>query len=254
MTEPRFRERGVTELVDAAFTLYRQHAGTYMVAGAIAYTPLLLLRLVLIGGNEGVSLASILLWALFGLVSLVTYSLMTGLIATIGSRSYLGEEVDLAEALREVRPRLGTLIRASINKNIYIGFGAFLLLVGAFYFATTLFAVEQVVILERASSQEAMKRSGTLSDGRKGHIFLALLLVYVIYFVLSGGAAVAVAFSKSAVLNEVISTLSAIVLYPMIGLTQLMLYYDARIRAEGMDLDVMAARLDRAPAGGAPSA
>jgi hypothetical protein len=45
----------------------------------------------------------------------------------------------------------------------------------------------------------------------------------------------------------VLQSLYTVVAYPLIGITQMILYYDTRIRAEGFDVEIMAGALD-APA------
>jgi hypothetical protein len=51
----------------------------------------------------------------------------------------------------------------------------------------------------------------------------------------------------SKVSSLVLQTLYTIVAYPIIGITQMILYYDTRIRAEGFDIEVMAGALGAAP-------
>jgi hypothetical protein len=46
--------------------------------------------------------------------------------------------------------------------------------------------------------------------------------------------------SQSKVVVNVVSTAVAIVLYPLFGLVETLLYYDARIRKEGFDVEYLA--------------
>jgi len=41
----------------------------------------------------------------------------------------------------------------------------------------------------------------------------------------------------------IMQALYTVVAYPLIGITQMILYYDARIRAEGFDIEVMTGAL-----------
>ena len=50
MSDLRLRARSVTEIVDAAFQLYRRDALEYVLVTAIAYAPLVLAQLVLMRG------------------------------------------------------------------------------------------------------------------------------------------------------------------------------------------------------------
>ena len=47
----------------------------------------------------------------------------------------------------------------------------------------------------------------------------------------------------------IVSTLVAVVIYPIVGIAEVVLYYDARVRQEGYDIEVMTASLEPAPAG-----
>jgi hypothetical protein len=49
-------------------------------------------------------------------------------------------------------------------------------------------------------------------------------------------------------LTVVLQTLYTVVAYPLVGITQMILYYDARIRAEGFDIEVMTGSLGAPPA------
>ena len=253
MSDTRLRPRSITEIIDAAFSLYRRDAMDYIVVGAFAFTPSLLFQLFQVT-NPSPGIGNSLLMLAGALVSLVTFSLMNAVLARIGSTAYLGGTPDVAETVREVLPRLGTLVAAGLMKGIMIMLGALAMLVGSFYFAARYFAVEQVVILEGSGSSAAFERSTALSDGRKWHILGTLLLAYLLYFMLSVGVVAIAGVASilgSPMILLVVSTLTTIVLFPMIGLTQMVLYYDARIRSEGFDLDQMAGSLDAAAAGGA---
>jgi hypothetical protein len=125
--------------------------------------------------------------------------------------------------------------------------GVLCLLVGVLYVIARWFAVESVIVLEGKGPVEAFGRSTELSRGRKRHVLNTLLLVGLIYFILSIGVSAFAVLFRSTVLALVISTVFTIVAFPVIGLTEMLLYYDMRIRGEGFDLEQMAGALD-APA------
>jgi hypothetical protein len=122
-----------------------------------------------------------------------------------------------------------------------------------FYALARYFAVFQIIVLEQPNILRAFQRSSTLSRGRKGHILLTMLLVFVIFFVLSMAmsmiSGIAVAISGNLAISTTVQSLFTVVAYPLIGITQVILYYDTRIRAEGFDIELMTSALDA----GAPS-
>jgi hypothetical protein len=103
MSVPSLRPRSPTELVDAAFQVLRAHYGQLVVCSAIAYIPMLLLRLFVIGDTrrflEGstaevpTAMFSTMLWTTLG--SIVTYSLMSAVLEVLTSQAYLGDTEDV---------------------------------------------------------------------------------------------------------------------------------------------------------------
>jgi hypothetical protein len=250
MTDLRLRARTVSELVDAAFALYRRHGPQYIVVSALAIAPLLVIQLVVPNGGRpvpGAPISTSLITLAVTLVSWVTYSVMSAAVVKLGSQAYLGEEPDVAMTVRQVLPRVPAIMIAGLLKVPLFFIGLLCLLVGVLYVIARWFAVESVIVLEGKGPVEAFGRSTELSRGRKRHILNTLMLVGLIYFILSIGVSAFAVLFKSTVLALVISTAFTIVAFPVIGLTEMLLYYDMRIRGEGFDLEQMAGALD-APA------
>lgn len=247
MSDVRLRARSTTEIVDAAFTLYRQQPLTYMMAAAIGNVPYLVGTLIVQAGAERASVATSGLGLLMMFVSVVVFGLMSAVVIHIGSRAYLGETGDLGTALKDVLPKSGSLIAAGIARNILCAVGLVLFVVPFFWVFARYFATIPAITLENLDQPGSFRRSVTLSAGRKGHILATLALVWVIYFVVAIGlgAVIGVALGGSQVISTLVSTLITIAIYPVLALTEMVLYYDARIRAEGFDLDHMTQALGR---------
>lgn len=248
MADQALRARSVSELVDAAFSLYRRDASSYIMVTAIASAPGLLTQLLIQSpafATSGIAVFGAFIG--FG-VSMITYALMTGVVTKMGSDVYLGGTADVAGAVRAVLPKTGTLIAVAIMRTILYFLGMLALGVGFFYAAARWFAPESVVVLEDKNSSAAFARCTELSEGRKMHIFRVLMLGYGIYFVMmigllmlagAGGNETAILFAQS-IFN--------VVAYPIIGLLTMLLYYDARIRGEGFDVEHLARALGGEPA------
>jgi uncharacterized membrane protein len=168
---------------------------------------------------------------------------MSAVVVRFGSDAYLGGRPDLASAFRQVLPRVPRIMGAAILLSLLLVLGFLFFIVGAFYVLARYFAVAQVIVLENAGIGEAFTRSSALSKGRKRHVLNTLLLVFLIFFVLSIAVQMVAAMFSSQVLQTVLETLFTIVAYPLIGISQMLLYYDARIRAEGFDIEMMAGSL-----------
>lgn len=243
MTTSALRPRTVSELVDAAFQILRAHYGQFVMCSALAYLPWLVLELLILGDPE--SLARTRWWVALvgGLGVWLTFALMSAVIITCASQAYLGEAVDVAGAVRRALPRLPRVMLAAVVRYLLLGIGFLFFLVGALYVAARLFALTPVIILEDASLSTAFARTSTLSNGRKWHILNTLGLVAIIYWVIALGVSLFAAASGNFVVQAVASAFYTILAYPVIAITECLLYYDARIQSEGLDIELMAEEL-----------
>ena len=246
MPSSALRPRSVTELVDAAFQVLRAHYAQFVMCSAIAYVPWLLLELVLIdpARTELPSLSATLA-AGFGIW--ITYSLMSGVIITSASQAYLGDPVDVGIAVRSVIPRLPRLLAAAVLRYLLLFLGLFALIFGVLYVVARYFAVVSTIVLEDADVGQAFRRSTVLSDGRKWHILNTLGLVGIIYWVLAMGVGLLAGLLGSFTMQAIVSAVFTILAYPVIAITETLLYYDARIRSEGLDIELMASELGASP-------
>ena len=254
MTPPSLRPRSATELVDAAFQVLRAHYGQLVVCSAIAYVPMLLLRLFVIGdANRFLSgdptrmpagIFASTMWTMLG--SLVTYSLMSAVLVVLTSEAYLGDEVDVGLAVRRVVPRLLPVLIASFLRSVLVVIGFILLFVPMFWVVARYFAVVPAIVLEDAGTLRSFSRSAELSRGRKWHILGTLFLATVIYYLLVVGVSLVSALIGNFVVQTMVSSVATILIYPVVAITEALLYYDARIRSEGLDIELMTDALDSA--------
>jgi hypothetical protein len=260
VTTTYYRPRSVSELVDAAFQLLRRDYMQYVMLMAIAYVPWLVILmatgLLTATPGDGAGVTSILV---MGLGAMIWFSLIDAVMIDAVSSSYLGGRVDIAGSFRRVSGRFGHVLAAVIAKALMVFVGLMFLIVPGLYFLAKYFAVPATIVLEERGAGEGLGRSSTLSEGLKGHVLKTLVLVWGIYVALSfavgvlGGAAAV--FSQSATLlivfTQVVNAAFRIFLYPLIPIVQTLLYYDARIRKEGYDLELMAQGLGVSEARGA---
>lgn len=241
------RPRSATELVDAAFQILRAHYGQFVLCSALACMPWLVVQLLLVGDPQRVAQANPLIAfaAIFALW--MTFAMMSAVIITCASQAYLGDAVDVAVAVRRALPRLPRVMAAAFVRYLLLFVGLVCLLVGALYVAARLFALTPSVILEDATPAQAFARSTALSRGRKIHILNTLGLVAIIYWAIAIGIMVAGAFTGSTIVQTVASATYTMLVYPVIAITECLLYYDARIQSEGLDIELMAHELGAAP-------
>ena len=266
MSDLRLRARSVTEIVDAAFQLYRRDALEYVLVTAIAYAPLVLAQLVLwrglllSGAQSAIALGRGTI--VLSVVGLFAYALMSAALSRFSSDVYLNRPTGLGSVVRAVLPLFPRLIGATVLYLLVLmlGFipvivgvgissfplifiGMLLSIVWVFYALARFFAVYQTIVLEDRGMVAAFSRSSVLSQNRKGHILLTMLLVIVIFFMLALAVNIVASLFGSIAGTLIMQVLYTVVAYPLIGITQMILYYDARIRAEGFDIEVMTGAL-----------
>ena len=244
MASSALRPRSVTEIVDAAFQILRAHYGQFVMCSALAYLPWLVLELLILGDPQQwagtawwlASLAAVGVW--------LTFALMSAVIITCASQAYLGEPVDVAAAVRRALPRLPRVLVAAVLRYFLLMVGFIALIVGSLYVVARLFALTPAIILEDAGISNAFARTSALSKGRKRHILNTLGLVAIIYWVIALGVSLLAAMSGNFIAQAIASAVYTILAYPVIAITETLLYYDARIQSEGLDIELMADELE----------
>ena len=240
------RPRKATEIVDAAIEVYRRNPVHFMLLTALVQAPWLILQLVLIGNAPPT--AEFATSALISLGTVVSSFLMSAVVVQMASDLYLGRETDAFEAFRRVGWKLPAAFVASLIQAFLLGFGLLLLLFPAAYWSALYFAAIPAIVLERKGLFAAFGRSSRLSDGLKLHILSTLGLVFIIRMAVTFGAGLLVLIVPNFAAQRVLSALVSIIVYPISGISDALIYYDARIRREGFDIEMMAASAQSVPA------
>jgi hypothetical protein len=259
MTEHRLRTRSTSEILDAAFQLYRQDAVQYIAVTAGAYAPWVLIQFVfgtvsgtpVAAGPVAPSLTQALVSLVTAIGTSITFTLMNGVIVQMGADAYLGNRRgrDIGATIRAVLPRLPSLLLAGFYVSLLSGLGFLCFFVGFFYVVARLFAVAPAIVLEGQTAGGSLGRSSVLSRGLKWHVLWTLILTWLIFILAAVAAGIVAGILQSTVLTNILSTVITILVYPIIGLVGMVLYYDARIRSEGFDIEVMAQGLGGAAEG-----
>jgi hypothetical protein len=173
------------------------------------------------------------------------------------SDAYLGRRVQLGAALAIVGRRAGALLLVHVQRLLLIALGLIALVVPGIAVWARTFAAVPAVALEGSSVTDAMRRSRTLADGHLRRISLILAIAVGLWFVVLASAGyVGLEAARHRVLNYpgllvfnfVIEAMAA----PFVEAIVVVLYYDLRIRKEGLDLELMALAMPTPPAKPAP--
>jgi uncharacterized membrane protein len=248
MATNQLRAMSVGEILDGAFTVYRERFGLLM-GISIVFLGLPTLINVYVELAGGVITQPGLWFVAFLLSSLGWLPAAAGTIWVI-SESVLGRSPELGASMRLGLRRMGRLFVAGLAMYILVLLGFVALFIPGVIIACGYSVVVQVVVLEDlGSATDALGRSWALTKGYKGKAFglsLAFLAIFSVPFI--AAAAVAAFVPALASLVTAAGQLLSFVVTPLFACVFTLFYYDLRVRQEGFDLDHLSRELGLASA------
>jgi hypothetical protein len=257
------RPRSTTEIIDASVSLLRQHYVELVTATALFTVPWLILGMI---GRPPIGMpvtsnfqtAPLMMplspQALPGMiiprliVAMLLGALASATTVVIVSDNYLGREVTIAGAILRALNRIVAVAITGVLQGIAIVVGFMLFIIPGFFCIAWFFSAVNIVMVEGKGPVEALSRGKFLAKGSVGRIlgtlFLCGLLVWVVNLVL--GLIVGGIFSAVHITGQPVFVAAGVVsifIYPLLTVATTVLYFDLRIRKEGMDLEVMAKEL-----------
>lgn len=290
------RPRGFTELIDAAFQLLRARFGALATASALVTIPVMTVSFALLnylmsrtraaaaaGSTVGVPRSSVFPVMIAGyLISFVCIVFGLAVMIHVAAHAYLSEPAELGAGIARARQRFRLLLLTALGKYgmvvgcvmiaviimamlvsrapdlLYLMVPAILVLV-AFMLVRWSMSGAVILLEEPRSVGAALDRSIVLTRGG----FLRLTGVFGVALGIAYAASLALttfgmSWLRSVVLLQLLNSLVWFAIYPFLAALVAAVYYDLRIRNEGLDLELMAGGLEptAAPAsttGEAPS-
>jgi hypothetical protein len=245
-----YRARSATELIDATFQIFRRNAAGLLTLSALFTIPNTILNVTLTRSallRPGLASATAVGYnftgfGLYFLCLLVLSAVFHTAIIVACSDAYLGKEVNIADALKRALPKAFTIFVAYIVLSLLIGIGFIFFLIPGVLLGLMWYATACAILFENLDIGQAMSRSSALSKDLKGHEFATFLLAFVIYivgyFIIAAIAGLTLTVSPFVYL--IVLSLGLTLLMPIYPLVVVLLYYDARIRKEGFDIELMA--------------
>jgi hypothetical protein len=189
------------------------------------------------------------------LVDVLLLPFIGGAIATVVGASYLGRSLTPGDALRATRRRAWSLLAAWWPVHLLEAVGlVFCVLPGLCVMALNVM-IAPAIVIEDLTFWKGIQRSWNLVSRRFWHVLgimlLATVIAYVVGFILGivpEAAGYLVGLHWGWLLLALGESLTALIVTPIAAITATLLYYDARIRTEGFDLQVIAAGLARSDA------
>lgn len=227
--------RSATEILDTSFRFYRAHFANLLVLSALLLVPPVLITAISPESIQKVIQAA----------GNVMFLVCQGAIAVLVAAA-LEEDRSLSagEVLRELGSRAGSVIAVSFMSGILIVFGFLLLVIPGILIAVWTAVATPVASIEGLRNSDALKRSRDLTRGQFWHVLGTSLLAWVIVMVFVFGAAIVLGLVLSMFglpdrVTEMLGSMLMVPLFPLIGVTTSLLYYDLRVRSEGADVQAM---------------
>ena len=264
----------VSDILDGAFKLFKANAATIFVIVALLVVPFhivgaLLQRNVLggrgffsvlndpsaVGASQrtGGGLRYQLAAVGVSLVNLLLQPFIAGAIAKVVAASYVGQQLSAGEALRAVGRRFWALLAAWWIWHPVEWVGFLLCIFPGIAWMTLFVMVAPAIVTEDLGPVQGLRRSWRLASRRywptMGIALLGGLMASVLGNVLGTVptvVALAVGLRWGWILLAAGNSAVSLLATPLVSIVAVLLYFDARIRTEGFDLQVLAAGLHTA--------
>lgn len=261
------RPMSVSDILDGAFKLFKANARTVLIIVAVITLPVHFLTGYALRGSlrpfsdidpnaASTDAGTVVMSILATLLSLLVTPFIAGAIARVVAASYLGRVMGPGEALkvaaRRFLPLLGAFILVHLlefSGVIACGIG---LIVTMPAFMALFVLTAPAIVVEDLGPIEAMRRSWRLVRPRfwpvLGTALLAGFIAWVIANVLQtlpGVLAITVSASWIWIVVVAFGVVASLITEPIVAIVATLLYFDARIRHEGFDLELMASDLAR---------
>ncbi len=191
-------------------------------------------------------------------IGTVVVNLLGGLAALLATAAcmkavadaYLRTEPDWKESLRAARSRFGSLVWLSVLYLLLLIPAFLALIIPAIWLGIAWALSYPVLMLEGTRGRKALGRSFRLVKGRWwptfGVVVLSFMIAGVLQFFVLGIMSVALLFGVeesllgTVVVNAVGTTVAGVIATPFQAAATALVYFDLRVRKEGLDIELLA--------------
>ena len=234
------------EVLDGSFKIFRGNLGLFLTVALVFNGPTVLFSAALRLAQQGVPPGKVPpgfgMWMLLIMAASI---LLWGTMATTAVQVVTGQPTSLGKAFRRFLGILGPTIVAILLMGLIGGLWSLLLVIpGVIYFlGRALFL--PVLLVEGGTGPQSLKRSkqlvGGIRKGRMDRVFGASLVFGILNWALIWGVGLLIpAGVKATFVGAIVGLLPQIVLAPLFPIALVLIYFDARIRDEGYDLELRA--------------
>lgn len=238
--------RPATGLIDVGLVILRHRYWDFFLAELIPASPVLVVAaFVSPGAIRDVRIGSYL-----------AAPIATGIASWLVSQEFTGQAISLGQAVRRAVWQAPGLIGVALVVALSTVLGLLGLVVGAFVVAAFMYTAIPVYVLEDVRASEAIDRAIALARGNVMRILGVLLGAALGFLIVEVIAGLVLLWGWRTVTSHLyvpvrVYTLVAMIInlaiLPLPHVFHAVVYYDLRIRREGMDIETMAAALADAP-------
>lgn len=261
------RPRFVWDIVDDAFDLYRERFALFCGISACVQLPVDVLTIIYtatsLNSMRGTSrndpfealgfLGPLLLVNLP--LKMAASVLQDGATSVAVEAHLTGQPISIGQAYRRVLPRIWPLIGGMVLTGFFVLLGSCAMGIGAIVAAVALAFVGQAIVLERRGAWDAVRRSTQLAFSNFAKVLGLVVLVYLLSSILTSGlqGIVELLFTllpsrggssaqtlQRTVLSQSLTSVATLIIEPLGTLAATLLYYDLRVRREGLDISTAA--------------
>jgi hypothetical protein len=249
----------IGEILDRTFVYYRRHFVMFVGIAALPNLFMLVVQLVrvLIVPRAGAPVA-VLFSLAGGLVGLIATTFSQGATLIAVSQIQLGRDTNVREAFARIRSQIWELVVLSLNVGVRVALGFLLLIVPGILLALKYAVATPVAVLEQRGVSGSLSRSGDLTKGDRGRIFVIYFLLVMLLLVGSllwqvptliiatmSGARTARDIPLPAQVFSIFGSFVTQSLFsPIMTIAITLVYYDERVRKEAFDLEHMMQSLE----------
>jgi hypothetical protein len=263
MPPPELRPLNAGQILDTSLKIFTSHWWTFMRIVLYIVAPLELISALVLGTALGVDENADQLaddevaLAVGGLFVAVAILLLEQVLASAAcfravSDAYMGDrEPNWSSSLGFSLRKFGPLLWVSFLTLLFVLLGLIALIIGAVFLYVAFAVAVPALVGEDVRGMAALKRSYNLVKGRWwstfGVLILAGLLAGIVQAILSSvvSALLGIAIDTDPVggfvfVNALANIAASVVTIPFSAAVLVVLYYDLRVRKEGLDIELLA--------------
>jgi hypothetical protein len=256
----RLPQRGLGDILSAAFQIYQKNAARLLLIVAIVVVPLSILSYLLADvvfapntktvtiGNQTIDVTEgrsffIFLLALLVVVaiSVITTAILQAAILRAAAQGTIGDPIDVEASYRWGLRRFASILLVAILVGLAVAVGFLLLIIPGIILLVMFSVSVPTVVVEGRRGTQAMRRSWELVSGHFWHVLGVIVVAAIITGIVSG--LVSAIGGSNGVLRAIFGAIAQIITAPFSALVSVLLYLDLRSRRENLTASMLRSEL-----------